>query len=109
MNGKQLRYGESALIWTMCFINVCMLIFFVSKTGIKQYVLITGLMVWGWTGGVYVGFKKGIMFGRRQAITRDESPIVFYVNIGILTFLYLLVVLIFFGIFLQKIGYLVQS
>ena len=90
----------------MFVINVTLAGFFLSRTGFKSYLAIFLFMSFAWLYGCYLGFSRGVMFGRGLVISRDDSPAKFYLNMGVLLVIYVFVLLFFVGIFLQQIGYL---
>lgn len=86
--------------------NILMITFFLAKTGVKAYVVISAIVTLGWLGFMFVVLKHGYMFGSRIVILKENSPTKFYVNIGLLLLGYGLMILFSFGLYLQKIGYL---
>lgn len=104
--GRRLNRGESAILTIMLLANVSLTVFFISRTGFRSYVAIFLFMSFAWLYGCYLGFKRGVMFGRGLVISREVSPVKFCLNMGVLLALYIFVLLFFIGLFLQQIGYL---
>jgi len=103
---RPLKRGEIAVLTVMFLVNITLGGFFLSQTGFKSYLAIFVFMTFAWLYGCYLGFKRGIMFGRGLEIKREDNPSRFYLNIGVLLVIYAFVLLFFVGIFLQQTGYL---
>lgn len=105
---RSLKLGEIILLSAMFVINAGMTIFFYVKTGFKPYLGVFLFLSFGWLSGFYFGFKRGFMLSRGVAISKQRDSSKFYLNIGILFGIYLLVLLFFVGMFLQQTGYLAR-
>ena len=108
-NGQNLKPAEKAILVLMGTPALSLIGYFISRTGFRSYIFILTIMATVWIGGIYLGFKRKVMLGRGLEINKDKTPGEFYVNIGVLLLLYLVMLIFFVGMFQQEIGNLKRS
>lgn len=94
---------------TLLPLNVFMLVVFWWKTGVKSYLIISGVTTVGWLSFVLMVLKRGYMLGRRTAIACQDNPFKFWANVGFLLLGYVLMLSFSVGLYLQETGYLARK
>jgi len=85
-------------------VNVLLLVFFLAMTGPQKYILICGIVMFGSTGFIFLVLKNGYILRRGKTISIKTDPRKFYINIGLLIFIYLIVLLFSCLFYLQEAG-----
>lgn len=94
---------------TLLPLNVFMLVVFWWKTGVKSYLIISGVTTVGWLSFVLIVLKRGYMLGSRMAIAREDNPLKFWANVGFLLLGYALMLFLSVGLYLQETGHLARK
>jgi len=109
MSERKLNRSESVILLGLALLDVVVAGYFWVSTGPKPYIAVFTVTAGIWLVGIYLGFKRGVMFGRGLVLNRDGSRTKFYLNMALLILFHLCVVGFFIGIFLQQIGYLPRN
>lgn len=94
------------LMATLLLGNVLLITFFWVKTGLKSYIIISGIVTLGTLCFIFLVLKNGYMLSRRTVISKERNPKDFYANVGLLLLFYFLMLGFSLGLYLQETGIL---
>ena len=83
--------------------NTLVIAFFIIKTGFRDYIITISVVTFGGLIFLFLAVKHGSMIGKNgMVIKKEDNPFRFYANVALLLGIYLFMLAVSIGLFLQE-------